>query len=190
MPSLKLVKQINAITNNNAKTLGQIYKEQSDWLMEETWEHNIQSKVCYIYDYFHDDQKDKKDHMTYNNTTKIRIDAKFIIKSYQSINKDQVDYYIQFKPSQSIEFSENDDLYYFETGYRKRYGTEFPIGCYIDIPDDKNIYHKWLICLKEIANQFVKYLILPVNYQLMWIEKNGQERIKRKMWGVVLSQNS
>lgn len=190
MPSLKLVKQINAITNNNAKTLGQIYKEQSDWLMEETWEHNIQSKVCYIYDYFHDDQKDKKDHMTYNNTTKTRIDAKFMIKSYQSINKDQVDYYIQFKPSQSIEFSENDDLYYFETGYRKCYGTEFPIGCYIDIPDDKNIYHKWLICLKEIGNQFVKYLILPVNYQLMWIEKNGQERIKRKMWGVVLSQNS
>ena len=30
MPSLKLVKQINTITNNNAQTLRQIYKEQSD----------------------------------------------------------------------------------------------------------------------------------------------------------------
>ena len=109
MPSLKLVKQINAITNNNAKTLGQIYKEQSDWLMEETWDNDIQSKTCYIYDYFHDDQKDKKDHMTYENTTKTRIDAKFIVKSYQSINKDQVDYYIQFKPSQKTVFSKDDE---------------------------------------------------------------------------------
>ena len=190
MPSLKLVKQINAITNNNAKTLGQIYKEQSDWLMEETWDNDIQSKTCYIYDYFHDDQKDKKDHMTYENTTKTRIDAKFIVKSYQSINKDQVDYYIQFKPSQKTVFSKDDELYYFETDYRNKYQNDDFIGLYCDIPDDKGIYRKWLICLKEIANQFVKYLILPVNYQLMWIEKNGQERIKRKMWGVVLSQNS
>jgi hypothetical protein len=60
----------------------------------------------------------------------------------------------------------------------------------VDIPDDRGIYHKWMIFEKEIANQFPKFLILPINYQLMWIENNGQERIQRKMWCVLRSQSS
>lgn len=190
MPSLETARRVASMKNNGAKTIGQIHKEESDWLMENTWDNDIQSKVCYIYDYFHDDQLHLKDHMTYENTTKTRIDAKFIIKSYQSIDKDQVEYYIQFKPSQPLEFSENDELYYFETDYRKRYGIEFPIGLMIDIPDEKGVYRKWLIAQREEGNQFLKFLILPCNFHLMWIEKNGQERIKRKMWCVLRSQNS
>ena len=158
--------------------------------MEEKRANDIQSKTCYIYDYFHDDQKDKKDHMTYENTTKTRIDAKFIVKSYQSINKDQVDYYIQFKPSQKTVFSKDDELYYFETDYRNKYQNDDFIGLYCDIPDDKGIYRKWLICSKEPANQFVKYLVLPCNYFLHWVENDGQNRYKRSMWVVLRNQNS
>ena len=190
MPSLQTARRVANAKNNGAKTIGQIYKEQSDELMEWTWDNDIQSKVCYIYDYFHDDQPELKDHMTYDNTTKTRIDAKFIIKTYQSMDKDQVEYYLQFKPSQKTEFSECDELYYFETDYRKKYHNDDFIGMFIDIPDDKGIYRKWIICKKEIANQFVKFLILPVNYQLMWIETKGQEKIKRKMWCVLRNQNS
>ena len=162
----------------------------SDMAMEETWDNNIQSKVCYIYDYYHDDQPDKKDHMTYERTTKTRIDAKFIVKSYQSIDKDQVDYYIQFKPSQPVEFTKNDQLYYYEQDFRRKYGAEFPTGLYCDIPDEKGVYRKWMIILSEPANQFTKYLVLPINYNFMWIERNGKERIKRRMWAVLRSQNS
>ena len=90
---------------------------------------DIQSKVCYIYDYFHDDQPDKNVGMTYENTTKTKIDVKFIVKTYQSIDKDQVEYYIQFRPSQKVWFEEGDELYYFETDYRRKYGVQdFPIG--------------------------------------------------------------
>ena len=190
MPSLQTARRVANAKNNGAKTIGQIYKEQSDFVMEQTFFNDIQSKVCYIYDYFHDDQPELKDHMTYENTTKTRIDAKFIIKTYQSMDKDQVEYYLQFKPSQKTEFSEGDELYYFETDYRKKYHNDDFIGMFIDIPDDKGIYRKWIICKKEIANQFVKFLILPVNYQLMWIETKGQEKIKRKMWCVLRNQNS
>ena len=190
MPSLQTARRVANAKNNGAKTIGQIYKEQSDFLMEETFFNDIQSKVCYIYDYFRDNQPELKDHMTYENTTKTRIDAKFIIKTYQSMDKDQVEYYLQFKPSQKTEFSEGDELYYFETDYRKKYHNDDFIGMFIDIPDDKGIYRKWIICKKEIANQFVKFLILPVNYQLMWIETKGQEKIKRKMWCVLRNQNS
>ena len=190
MPSLSTARRIASMKNNGAKTIGQIHKENSDWSMEYTWDNDVQSKVCYIYDYFRDDQKDKKDHMTYENTTKTRIDAKFIVKTYQSIDKDQVEYYLQFKPSQPTEFSEGDELYYFEKEYRSRYGNSDFVGLYCDIPDDKGVYRKWLIAKKEIANQFVKYLVLPINYEFMWIERNGQERLKRRMWCVLRNQNS
>lgn len=151
---------------------------------------DIQSKVCYIYDYFHDNQPDKNVGMTYEDTTKTKIDAKFIIKSSQSLDKDQVEYYLQFKPSQKTYFSEDDELYYFETDYRRKYHNDDFVGLYCDIPDDQKVYHKWLICYKEIANQFVKYLILPCDFQLMWIERGKQERLKRKMWGAIKSQSS
>ena len=170
--------------------IGQIHKNQSDEIMEQTWDNDIQSKICYIYDFYHDDQPRLAEGMTYENTTKTRIDAKFIVKSYQSMDKDQVDYYIQFKPTQKTHFSEGDELYYFETDYRKKYHNDNFIGLFIDIPNDENIYEKWMILRTEPANQFPKYLILKCNYELMWIENNGTEKIKRRMWSVLKMQSS
>nr|DAU04500.1 MAG TPA: hypothetical protein [Caudoviricetes sp.] len=190
MPSLQTARRVANAKNNGAKTIGQIYKEQSDWTMEETWDNDIQSKICYIYDFYHDDQPRLAEGMTYENTTKTRIDAKFIVKSYQSMDKDQVDYYIQFKPTQKTHFSEGDELYYFETDYRKKYHNDNFIGLFIDIPNDENIYEKWMILRTEPANQFPKYLILKCNYELMWIENNGTEKIKRRMWSVLKMQSS
>lgn len=190
MPSLTTARRVVNAKNNGAKTLGQIYKEQSDFLMLQTWDSDPQSKVAYIYDYFHDDQPDIKDHMTYENTIKTRIDVKFIVKSYQSMDKDQVEYYIQFRPDEKFNFTEGDELYYYETDFHKRYGADYPIGLFIDIPDDRGIYHKWLICRDEPANQFPKYLILPLNYRLYWIEQNGDKRIKRNMWCAIRQQSS
>ena len=60
----------------------------------------------------------------------------------------------------------------------------------LDLPDDRGVYRKWLICERELANQFPKYLILPLDYQFMWIEKDGNNIYKRKMWGVNRSQKS
>lgn len=190
MPSLSTARRVANAKTNGAKTIGQIYKEQSDDMMNWTWDNDIQSKICYIYDFFHDDQPRLAEGMTYENTTKTRIDAKFIVKSYQSMDKDQVDYYVQFKPSQKTHFSEGDELYYFETDYRKRYHNDNFIGLFIDIPNDENIYEKWMILRTEPANQFPKYLILKCNYELMWIENNGTEKIKRRMWSVLKMQSS
>lgn len=190
MPSLTTARRIASAKSNNASTIGQIHKENSDWTMEETFWNDPQSKVAYIYDYLHDDQPDKKDHMTYETTTKTRIDVKLIVKTYSSIDQDQPEFYCQFKPSQKIEFDEGDELYYYETEYRKKYGMEFPLGLFMDIPDDRGIYRKWLVCEKELANQFPKYLILPIDHLFMWIEKDGAKVYKRKMWGVNRSQKS
>ena len=63
-------------------TVGENLKNISDDLMDLTWDNDIQSKKCYIYDYFHDDQKELSYGMTYENTTKTPIDAKFIVSQY------------------------------------------------------------------------------------------------------------
>ena len=75
-------------TGRSYPTLGEQLKADSDKLMELTWDNDIQSKRCFIYDYFHDDfitdetgiSRALKDGMTYENTNKTRIDAKFIFK--------------------------------------------------------------------------------------------------------------
>lgn len=171
-------------------TLGQKLKQESDQMMDITWDADLESKICYIYDYYHDDQPDKKDHMSYEYTTKTRIDTKFFMKTHQSLDKDQTEYYLQFKPSQKLEFSPEDELYYFETDYHRKYGVEFPIGLYIDIPNEKNVYEKWMFVGKEINNQFTKYFVLPIDYHFSWIDRSGQKKFKRRMWGTTRSQSS
>ena len=190
MPSLSTARHINQIKQNGARTVGQIVKEQSDFLMEDTWWNDPQSKVCYIYDYKHDDQPNINKGMTYDTTDKYRIDAKFIIAKYQSISGDQIEYHVLFRPSQKREFNEEDELYYYETDYAFYYRSEFPIGLYIDIPDDQGIYRKYLIVGQEIANQFVKFFVLPCDYKLCWIENLNNKRIKRQMWSCLRNQNS
>lgn len=190
MPSLKTARTISSIITNNATSIGQIHKNNSDFAMEYTWDNDIQSKCCYIYDFFHDDQPELNKNMTYDNTTKTKIDAKFIIKSYGSMDKDQVEYHIQFKPSQKLEFSEDDELYYFETDYRKKFDMIYPTGLFIDIPDEKGNYVKWLICDFEEGNQFTKYQVLPCDYRFQWISIENGKKVKRQMWGCTRSANS
>ena len=190
MLSLSTARRIASMKNNGAKTIGQIRKEESDFLMEQTWDGDLQSKPCYIYDFYHDDKPWLAEDITHENTTKTKIDAKFIVTKYSSIDKDQVEYHLQFRPSQPVRFTEDDELYYYETDYKKRYSTQFPIGLFVDIPDEKNVYRKWLIVAKEEGNQFLKYSVLPCDYYLHWIEVNGTERIKRKMWCVSRAMNS
>lgn len=190
MPSLLTARRIASMKNNGAKTIGQIHKENSDFVMETTWENDVQSKVCYIYDFYHDDKPWLAEDITHENTTKTKIDAKFIVTKYSSIDKDQVEYHLQFRPSQPVRFTKDDELYYYESDYKKRYSTQFPIGLFVDIPDEKNVYRKWLIVAKEEGNQFLKYSVLPCDYYLHWIEINGTERIKRKMWCVSRAMNS
>lgn len=190
MPSLLTARRVANAKTNGATTIGQTHKENSDWAMEFTWDNDLQSKICYIYDYFHDDQPEKKDHMTYEHTTKTRIDAKFIVTQYGSITKDQVPYHIQFKPSQPVEFSDGDELYYFETDYRRKFDVQFPTSLYIDIPNEKGVYEKWLILTMEQGIQFIKYNVLPCNYRFEWVEVSGDKKFKRRMWGVDRQQLS
>ena len=190
MPSLQTARRVANAKNNGAKTIGQIYKEQSYEMMEWTWDNDEQSKLCYIYDWKHDDSPNMNIGMTYENTTKTPIDAKILVSKYGSIDKDSPTLQCQFKPSQKEYFTEDDELFYMEEYRQKYHLDDIFVGMYIDVPDKKNVYHKHLICMKDVEQNFQKYFILPCDYFLQWVQIKADKRYKRSMWCVLKSQSS
>lgn len=187
MPSMEAYRRK---LQSTGKTVGQAHKSYSDMVMEQTWNSDMQSRVCYIYDYFHDDTPNMNKGMTYNGTLKYKIDAKFIMTQHATLAKDQVEFHVMFRPSQKVDFEVSDELYYYQTDFVEKYDAEFPVGLYIDIPDDRGVYRRWLICQREMGLQFIKYLILPCEYRLKWVSEIGNQRILRNMWGSLRSQSS
>ena len=47
MPSFETARRIASVKNNGAKTIGQIYKEESDWLMDQTFLNDIHKLLLY-----------------------------------------------------------------------------------------------------------------------------------------------
>lgn len=173
---------------SNVGTIGQQLKMMSDEVMQETFDNDIQTRQCYIYDYYHDDQSDME--YGYNpalSITKIPVKLKFIVKSYKTIAKDEPDYHIMFEPDVWNSMSCKPD--WFVKNY-ERLGVEFPMGLYVDIPDDRGVYHKWMIVYSEVSNQFPKFGVLKCNYLFKWIKDDGVYRHKRTVWGVDRTQNS
>lgn len=190
MPSLQTARRVANAKNNGAKTIGQIYKEQSDEMMEWTWYNDEQSKLCYIYDWKHDDSQNMNIGMTYENTTKTPIDAKILVSKYGSIDKDSPTLQCQFKPSQKEYFTKDDELFYMEEYRQKYHLDDIFVGMYLDVPDKKKVYHRHLICMKDVEQNFQKYFLLPCDYFLQWIQTKADKRYKRSMWCVLKSQSS
>lgn len=190
MPSLQTARRVANAKNNGAKTIGQIYKEQSDEMMERTWYNDEQSKLCYIYDWKHDDSPNMNIGMTYENTTKTPIDAKILVSKYGLIDKDSPTLQCQFKPSQKEYFTKDDELFYMEEYRQKYHLDDIFVGMYLDVPDKKKVYHRHLICMKDVEQNFQKYFLLPCDYFLQWIQTKANKRYKRSMWCVLKSQSS
>lgn len=173
----------------NIGTHGQQLKVMADEVMQQTFDTDIDTKQCYIYDYYHDDQFDEG-LSGYNpalSKTKIPVKLKFIVKTYKSMAKDDPEYHIQFEPDVWNSMSCKPD--WFANEYQK-FSIDFPISLFVDIPDDRGIYQKWITCYKEEANQFPKFGVIKCNYLFTWVTDDGIHRHKRKMWGIERTQLS
>ena len=176
------------IACQNVGSHGQQLKEMSDMVMQHTFDTDIGTKLCYIYDYYHDDQPEElKGYNPALSKTKIPVKLKFIVKAYKSAAKDDPEYHIMFEPD--VWNSMSCKPQWFVDGYEK-FGITFPVGLYVDIPDDRGVYQKWLIFYDEVANQFPKFGVMRCNYRFQWIEDDGVNRYKRNMFGVERTQNS
>lgn len=188
MPSFEDMQKLYA----NVGSHGQQLKAMADEVMQQTWENDIQTRQCYIYDYYHDDQFEEG-LSGYNpalSRTKIPVKLKFIIKEYKSDSKDDPVNHIMFEPYFWNNLDLKTDKRFEWFNQYSKLGVRFPLGLYCDLPDDRGIYHKWLICYDEPANQFPKFGVVRCNYLFMWVKDDGIHRYKRKMYGVERTQNS
>lgn len=170
----------------NYNTQGRAHKDKSDMIMDTTWWRDIQAQTAYIYDYYHDLKSTEKfklnDLHPKDDKYKTSLDIKFIRHAKQTYDKDPVTFWIQMRPGQQCNLDYYDDV------LGNRYDALFPIGCYIDILQDDNKYHRWLIVDKANwnGNQFPTFEILKCDKLFQWIH-DGK---KYQCVGVLRSQNS
>lgn len=178
MPSFELYqKMLGGVTD------GQARKRDSDMIMDATFFEDIDARVGYLYDQAHDDEFDLiRDLHPQQSKTKIPVDVKLIQSTYNSLSTDEQSHHIMFRPS----YVPNVD--YYEDAFGKYGDARFPIGLYIDMPDEKGAYRRWLIVdnYSEYSNQFPTYEVLPIDWKLQWIFNNT----KYECWGCLRSQSS
>lgn len=165
-------------------TNGEAHKVESDMVMEQTWYDDLQTRTAYFYDYEHDPHPRQFEGLSpADDAGKVPITIKYIENSSQTLNKDAVSYHIMFRPSQDLGV-----VKYYKTNYEERWGATFPCGLYVDIPDYRGVYNKWLVVGMAQSNnaQFPTYEILRVNYLFTWVFN----RTKYQMAGVQRNQNS
>lgn len=164
-------------------TNGQRHSYEAQDIIEHTWYDDPASMVAYFYDYEHDDEKDKNiDLHPECSKTKTPIEIKYMLSSYKSLNKDEVDLRIMFKPSYRC------TIPYYKEKFIDTVSGVFPTGLYCDIKDEKGIWNRWLVVATASLynHDFPTWAILPCGYKFQWMN-NGK---KMELWGVEQSQNS
>lgn len=132
-------------------TVGQALKNQSDMLMNETFDRDPTYKRGMLYN---------------ANLEPIEmVEFKFQKAQVYTINKDQVEYFVQFKTDYHPEKMLN-------TGnkvYRLYDDEKERLSFYLDIPDDDGDVYKWLIVGRNNDNAFVRYNVLQCNWTFEWM---------------------
>lgn len=177
------------LTSNGPNTNGQRHSYEAQDIIEATWDDDPASMIAYFYDWDHDDEKDKNRNLNPEKSkTKIPIPIKYIVTSYKSLSKDEVDISIMFQPSYVC------NIPYYNDKFIKTTNSVFPTGLFCDIKDtggllgNKGSWNRWLVVMTadSVNHDFPTWAILPCGYKFQWM--NGRK--KMEMWGVERSQNS
>lgn len=181
---------------NGCSTIGAEFKETSDFAVDATWGHDIGDQVAYLYNYATDNEpllRKGMSHYDDPDCKKHPVNIRFLITAYKSAAKDDAEAHIIFKPNDWNSGSVVPEWWNDKTIGGVDYHSldiDFPIGCYIDIKNDKGIYERWLIVYTDHANQFKKFGIMRCNYLLQWVTNTKTARYIRQAWAVERTQNS
>lgn len=172
-----------------ARSNGQRHSYEAQDIVEHTWHDDPASMVAYFYSWEYDDEKDKNTHLhPERSKSKIPVDIKYMLSAYKSLNKDEVDLRIMFKPSYIC------NVPYYKEKFADITHSVFPTGLYCDIKDEdgllgqKGVWNRWLVVATASLynHDFPTWAILPCGYKFQWMN-NGK---KMELWGVEQSQNS
>ena len=164
-------------------TNGQRHSFEAQGLIEQTWYDDPSSVIGYFYDYYTDDEPDKNMFLhPEESKTKIPVEMKYILATYRSLAKDEVDSRIMFKPSYRC------NIPYYKERFAKLTDSTFPTGLYLDLKNQKGIWQRWLVINTADANNhdFPTWSILPCGHRFQWVA-DGK---KCQVWGVERSQSS
>lgn len=192
MPSREVA---NAMTGYGS-TIGSELKHMSDFAVDSTWGNDIGDRVAYLYNYATDNEPLLRKGMSkYNdpNCMKHPVNIRFLITAYKSAAKDDAEAHIIFKPKDWNTGAVIPDWWKDKALGGVDYqglDIDFPIGCYIDIQNDKGVFERWLIVYSDHANQFKKFGIMRCNHLLQWATKSRKTRYIRQAWCVERTQNS
>ena len=165
------------------KTIGEAHKIESDIIMEETWNSDIESRVAYFYDYYHDDHITQlRDLNPTEDDLKTPIDIKYIVSGSQTYSKDTITYHLQLRPIRERKVD------YYDEVFGDRYRAIYPCGLYVDIPDNDKRFNRWLVVAgaNYYDPQFSTFEILPCNYVFQWVMDGKKYQVP----AVLRSQNS
>lgn len=164
---------------------GRARKIQSDVIMDATFTQDVQYQVGYFFDYYHTTPENRLRLEGFNPETDpnpIPIDIKFIAHSKKTFQKDEVTMHIQFRPGHKCEVDYYDEM------FGRRYNARYPVGLYVWIKGEDDIYRRWLVVATadRDENQFPTWEVLRCDDIYRWI-KNGKYY---EFPGVSRSQNS
>lgn len=175
----------------NGNHMGHVLKNQSDMIMDATFDRDIAYRKCYLLKsgaifpaqneieyrraknvFFGRDKYEPEKMSQFE-----EIDCKYLVRTYYSIDKDAVDYYLQFRPN-----AHSSNL-------------NIRVGALVFIPDDIGEYKLWMIVARDDRPQFPQWYILQCDWLLKWNAYNskiqGNDRPKTMFqWAVSRSQNS
>lgn len=164
-------------------TNGQRHSYEAQDIIENTWYDDPAHCVGYFYDILHDDQpnENKNLHPEYSKT-KIPVELKYIKAVYRSLEKDETDIRIMFKPSYKC------NIPYYRQKFEIPTDSTFPVGLYVDLMDEDKNWNRWLVCATSdiTNNDFPTWAILPCDHKYQWIT-DGK---KQEVWGVQRTQSN
>ena len=161
MPSFNTFKELH-----HGNTIGEQHKYESDMIMETTWDTDIATRDMYFYDYYHDDHKTQLNALNpINDSKKVKMRCKYLVNSSQNYESKDISYHLQLRPFQ------DEVVDYYDDVFRQIYMANYPIGLYVDIPDSKRIFNRWLVVAEANYNdpQFPTFELLRCNYILQYI---------------------
>lgn len=164
-------------------TTGQRHSYEAQDIIEATWYDDPASCVGYLYDYTHDDEPNKNKGLNPEQSkTKTPVELKYILSSYRTLSKDEVDSRIMFKPSYRC------NVPYYKKLFEEPTDSTFPVGMYLDLQDEAGSWNRWLVVSTASINNhdFPTWSILPCGHKFQWVF-DGK---KCEMWGVERSQSS
>lgn len=166
-------------------TLGRARKENADIVMDATFDGDIQYQVAYFFDYYHTTSENRLKLEGFDpaeDSGPVPIEIKFISHANKTYEKDAVTFHIQFRPKHQCEVD------YYPEVFGKRYNAQYPVGLYVWIRGQDDIYRRWLVVAPADAdkNQFPEWEVLKCNHVYRWV-KDGKFY---EFPGVSRSQNS